>query len=211
MSNDEIKVTFVRHGRSEGDDLKIHEGRYDAELTEVGHQQAQVRATSFWDEQRGYDLILSSSLRRASKVASIFAETLRLDVEYRDNLREMDNGSIAGLPFDIAEQQFPTPDFINPYQPKIVSADDGESRTELFSRAALEVQNIVRRGAGNYLVISHGGFINATMSVICGIAPSANQQPLLFALGDLALIDTVYYPQKHLWVIKRFDPGFLNK
>jgi len=31
-----LHLTLLRHGRSRGDDENVHEGRYDAPLTEVG-------------------------------------------------------------------------------------------------------------------------------------------------------------------------------
>jgi 2,3-bisphosphoglycerate-dependent phosphoglycerate mutase len=39
MSRD-ITIFFLRHGRSSGDDEGVHEGRYDAALTETGRAQA---------------------------------------------------------------------------------------------------------------------------------------------------------------------------
>lgn len=35
-----VNIVFMRHARSLGDDALIHEGRYDALLTEVGRAQA---------------------------------------------------------------------------------------------------------------------------------------------------------------------------
>ncbi len=40
--DESIFITFLRHGRSGGDDDGVHEGRYDALLTDVGQQQIQA-------------------------------------------------------------------------------------------------------------------------------------------------------------------------
>ncbi len=42
-----MTITWLRHGRSSGDDEGVHEGRYDAPLTEVGRAQATARAATW--------------------------------------------------------------------------------------------------------------------------------------------------------------------
>ena len=48
--NTDIKIFFLRHGRSSGDVEGVHEGRYDSALTEVGRSHAERRA-KHWKEQ----------------------------------------------------------------------------------------------------------------------------------------------------------------
>jgi 2,3-bisphosphoglycerate-dependent phosphoglycerate mutase len=64
---------------------------------------------------------------------------------------ELDNGPLAGMPRDVAAERYPKPGFRNPYEP-IYST--GESEWEIYRRGAREVEKIVRRGAGSYLVQS---------------------------------------------------------
>lgn len=197
-----IKITFIRHGRSEADDLEVHEGRFDSELTEIGHQQAKARAKEWKAEGRHYDLILSSSLKRAKTCADIFSSTLETTIEIREGLMERDNGPLAGLPFSETAKLYPKAEFVNPYQPYVVSANAGESSTELYCRAALELQYIIRKGSGQYLVVSHGGFLNALFTIICGQPPQHSQNSLIFAFGDLTYIDTLYHPTSDQWIIQ---------
>ncbi len=37
-----MKILIIRHGESQADILKVHEGRADFELTERGHRQAEA-------------------------------------------------------------------------------------------------------------------------------------------------------------------------
>lgn len=197
-----IKITFVRHGRSEADDLEVHEGRFDSELTEIGRQQAKARAKEWKDKGRHYDLILSSSLKRAKACADIFSSTLGTTIEIREGLMERDNGPLAGLTFSETAKLYPKAEFVNPYQPYVVSANTGESSIELYGRAALELQHIIRKGNGQYLVVSHGGFLNTLFTIICGQPPQNSQTSLIFAFGDLTYIDTLYHPTSDQWVIQ---------
>lgn len=197
-----IHITFVRHGRSQADDLKVHEGRFDSPLTEIGIQQAQDRAQQFVEEGRQYDAILSSSMQRARQVAEIFSEHLNVSMTTHDELMERDNGPLQGLPFSESKHKYPMAGFVTPYQPYVVSADEGESGVELYARASLALQSIIRRGQGRYLVVSHGRFLSAMFNVICGNQPRANEAGVQFAFDDLGYFDTTYRPDFDVWVIQ---------
>ncbi|WP_104023633.1 histidine phosphatase family protein [Vibrio hyugaensis] len=197
-----IHITFVRHGRSQADDLYVHEGRFDSPLTEVGIQQAEQRAKQFVEEGGQYDAILSSSLQRARHVAEIFSEHLNVNMTTHDELMERDNGPFQGLPFNESANSYPKADFVNPYQPCVVSANEGESGVELYARASLALQSIIRRGSGRYLVVSHGRFLSTMFNVICGNQPRANEAGVRSAFDDLGYVDTTYQPESDVWVIR---------
>ena len=38
-----MQITLMRHGRSRADDEMVHEGRYDAPLTDIGRAQVRLR------------------------------------------------------------------------------------------------------------------------------------------------------------------------
>ena len=202
--NERVEITLLRHGRSLADDEGVHEGSYDSPLTEIGEQQATSRAESWREQGTQFDLIISSPLQRASRCAKIIGEALGIPVEVNEAWRERNNGPLAGLSFKEAEKQFPRPDFINPYQPYVVSADTGESRQELYSRAALALQDVVRRGEGRYLVVSHGGFLDAVLNVAVGNQPRANEQQVVFLFGDLHYMDISYLADRDVWVFRTF-------
>ncbi len=204
-----IEITLLRHGRSLADDEQCLEGRYDSPLTEVGISQAKQRLDYWISQGRTFDLILSSSLQRASKVAEIIASGLNIPIEIDRAWMEKDNGSLAGLPFTKADELYPKADFVNPFEPYVVSAGDGESEIEMHCRALLALQSVIRRGAAKTLVVSHGKFITAAMNAALGIKPSANSPSVIYAVGDLSFIDLVYYPHSDIWLVKEI--GHLQK
>ena len=77
--------------------------------------------------QRGFtlDLIIASSLQRANETARIIASTYHMNIESDPDWMEWDNGPLAGLLFDVAEERFPQPDFITPYMPQVGSGKVG--------------------------------------------------------------------------------------
>lgn len=200
----EIYITFLRHGRSRADDEKVHEGRYDSPLTDKGRAQAQTRAREFLSRDIHFDIIVSSTLQRAHETAKIIGRLLNVSVETDPDWMEMDNGPLAGLPLDVAAERYPKPIFRNPYEP---FCGMGESEWEIYCRAARAVEKLVRRGAGNYLVVAHGGILNSAMRTIVGAQPFVNQQGTIFGFGDTGFARLVYYPTEHIWYLLEFTAG----
>lgn len=200
--DESIFITFLRHGRSGGDDDGVHEGRYDAVLTEVGQQQIQARANGWKMVGVTFDTIIASPLQRAAYAANIVGATLDLPVELASDWMEMDNGLEAGLTFAEAAERYPQPLTRSPYEPFYVT---GESDWELHSRALRALQGILRRGAGSYLVVAHGGIINAALRAIVGSPLAVNgHNNIWFAFGDAGYLRTMYNPNQHQWLVLEF-------
>lgn len=179
--SDRLHLTFMRHGRSRADDENVHEGHYDSPLTEVGRAQARARAADFAGRAMHFDAIVASTLGRAHETATIVGGVLGVPVETDSDWQEMNSGLLAGMPFDVAAAQFPQPAFRNPYEPYVVT---GESDWQIYCRAARAVENVVRRGAGSYLVVAHGGILNAALRTIFDVGPRINAQGIAFYFGD---------------------------
>ena len=199
-----IKVTLLRHGRSRADDEGVHEGRYDSPLTEVGRAQVNRRAQDFLQRGFQFDLIIASTLQRANETARMIGSTLGVSVVDEPDWMEWDNGPLAGLPYEVAEERYPRPDFRTPYTPM---AGSGESGWDIYSRAARAMQKLVQRGPGSYLVVAHGGILNMALKTMMGTLPTVNQQGFAIAFGDTGYVRLEYYPDQHRWVLREFVPG----
>ena len=193
---DSIHITFMRHARSRADDENVHEGRYDSPLTDVGRAQVQARAEFFKRENFQFDLIVASTLVRAKESAEIIGRELNVQVEYDPDWMEFDAGPLAGMPIDEAEKRFPRPAFRGPYEKFLVT---GESEWEFHCRAVRAVEKVVQRGAGRYLVVAHGGILNAAMRMIIGATVPINYHGAWFHFADTGFVRSVYYPQKGEW------------
>ena len=186
----------MRHGRSRADDEKVHEGRYDSPLTEMGRQQVFKRAESWLNQGRTFDCIIASTLSRATESAQIIGKVLKVPVETDPLWMEFDNGPLAGLPFEMAAERFPRPAFRNPYAP---FWETGESDWEIYRRASQAIEKVVRRGPGRYLVVAHGGILNEALCAIIGCGPAINATGIWFRFGDVGYAHTIYNPRKHQW------------
>jgi 2,3-bisphosphoglycerate-dependent phosphoglycerate mutase len=124
------------------------------------------------------------------------AACLNSPLEVDPHWQEMDNGSLAGLPREIANQLYPIPAFRNPFEP---IAGTGESEIALHTRAAKAVEQVVRRGPGRYLVVAHGGILNAALRIIIGAPFPVNFTGIWFRFSDLGYARFEYKPDRHLW------------
>ena len=198
-----LLLVLLRHGRSEADDLRIHEGRYDSALTERGRQQAEERLADFEQQGLSFDRVVSSPLARARATAEVISRGLGAPLVIDPDWTEMDKGWLAGLPFDEAARRFPKPASRDLYR----RYHEGESVAELHARALRAVARIAAGGEGRVLVVSHGAILNAAMRCLLGIAPAPDEAGAHFAFGDLGYAILTYHPQKHAWRLLRFETG----
>lgn len=202
-----MELFFMRHGRSLADDEGLHGGRYDDSLTEIGRQQARRRASLLTSENLNLDKIISSTLKRAAETAEIVANELHVPVEYCQDWMERDNGPLAGMTFEDGKQKYPIPDFKNRFD-MLIPDQGGESEFQLHHRALKALMNLVALETGNYLIVSHGGFLNAVMRCIVGIQPPVNHKHgIFFAFGDLGYIHVSYNPNHERWAFRQQVPG----
>jgi 2,3-bisphosphoglycerate-dependent phosphoglycerate mutase len=202
-----ITIFFLRHGRSLGDDTGVHEGDFDTPLTARGREQAERRAQIWQTRHITFDRILSSPLQRAQETAEILANMLGIPVELDSLWMEMDNGPLAGLSYADAEQRYPWPTFRNPYEPFF---ETGESTWEIQSRSTRAVEMVIRRGPGRYLVVTHGGILNAALRHILGASPPLHGHGVWFEIADTGYVQTSYAPDRHQWIVHAFDPGEIS-
>jgi len=201
--NMKYKFLFLRHGRSLADDEAKHEGRYDSPLTEVGIQQAENTAEKL--KTYNFDLIISSPLKRALKTSEIISSKLGVKIEINDLLKERDNGVLAGLTFSEARIKYPEPTYQNIY--RNFPEESGENEIQLYSRALLCINSIIKKKPGNYLIVSHGTILNAIIKQILKVPIGNNVSSAIFRLKDNGFIEMDYDIEKDLWIFSKLESG----
>lgn len=194
----EFNITLLRHGESYGNANRFHQGQYDFPLTEMGRNQANLLLQRWLNEQKKFDKVISSPLSRARETAEIVANGLHIPIEIDDLWQERNVGALSGLPEDEAAKRYPLPDFYTPYS-SIVG--DGEGDWELFLRAGKALLNLLRRPAGKYLVVSHGGLLNQAVHAILETAHRANGQGVKYLFDNTAFSTFKYRPERFEWSV----------
>jgi broad specificity phosphatase PhoE len=191
-------ITLLRHGESEGNSASVLQGQSDYPLTKIGLDQAQ-RLTSYWKSvQMQFDLIISSPLRRALQTAEVVANCLQVPVESDPAWKERYFGELQGSNLEELMQRVPPIDFFHPYDP---IGKTGESQLDLYLRAGLALQNILRKPAGSYLVVSHGGILNKALYVIVGITPQGHYNSPIFHFGNTGYAQFRYNSNSRQWAV----------
>lgn len=182
-----MRLLIIRHGESEADILNVHEGREDFPLTERGHEQAEIMAEYV---ASNYDIskIYTSSLARAKQTAKHLSEKTSIPLTTEDKLMEFNNGLIAGLSQEEAEEKYP----YNPNLPLHEANYEMESKLDFRYRAEFILSKIIAENPEDKTIalVSHGGMINQLYRSFLKFPIDTD---IYFATGDTGI---------HEWLIK---------
>jgi broad specificity phosphatase PhoE len=192
-----FQFVFLRHGESVGNAESRWQGQSDYPLTELGRAQARALAERWKSEGVKFDLTVSSPLVRAKETAEIVASALNAPVELDSVWLERDIGGMEGMTAEEVRRIPQSPRF-TPYDS---IGGDGEGDWALFLRAGQALHDLLRRPAGSYLIVSHGGLLNQLMHAIVGIAPHADPSGVRFRFENTAFARVFYLPYQHRWTI----------
>jgi 2,3-bisphosphoglycerate-dependent phosphoglycerate mutase len=195
-------ITLLRHGESEGNCSGVIQGQSDYPLTPAGIQQAQDLARHWKVHAVQFDLIISSPLKRASQTAEIIGNTLNVQVEFDPAWMERHFGTLQDSNLDEIDYNYPAIDFFHPYDPM---GGTGESQVDLYSRASLALQRIVRQPAGSYLVVSHGAILNKALYFILGITPQGHYNSPIFHFTNAGYAQFRYNSATRQWAVLSFN------
>jgi broad specificity phosphatase PhoE len=188
---------FLRHGESIGNAQSRWQGQSDYALTEKGRAQARALAERWKAEGVQFNFIIASPLSRAKETAEIVASALNTKVELDPILLERHIGEMEGLTAEEVRKR-PQPPYVTPYDS---IGGEGEGDWALFLRAGQALHSLLRRPAGSYLIVSHGGLLNQLMNAIIGIAPHVDPSGVRFRFENTAFARVIYYPHQHRWAI----------
>ncbi len=191
-------ITLLRHGESEGNSLGVLQGQDDSPLSSVGIQQSLALAGLWKLAGVKFDLIICSILQRASQTANILSSKLNCSIELDPDWKERNFGQLQGAVIEEIAQRTPTVDFFQPYEPV---GGNGESQLDLYLRASLALQKIIRKLPGRYLVISHGAILNNALYVVLGIAPQGHYNIPLFCFDNDGYAQLRYNSVTRQWAV----------
>ena len=180
-----MKLIFVRHGK---DDDRYRGGWSNLDLIPEGKEQAKQLAKHIKENNHNYAItyIVSSDLPRAMTTANLISLELDLPITKEIQIREMNNGVLAGMLNDVALEKYPGVFFSSlkmdePYP-------GGESPNDFYMRIKKwfsEFSANCRNRNGNVLVVTHGGVINVIYHLVKGIEWSNNGQ--VFKVGNCSM------------------------
>lgn len=155
-----MNLLFVRHGK----DSDQHRGGWSQlDLLSEGKREAETLANYLAQHKENYHFtkVITSDLKRAETTAMTLAEKLQLPLEKVRDLRETNNGDLAGMLNSEADQKFPHLYF------RSLAMDEhypnGESPIEFYQRIKTWFELFLKENHNSdetQIVVTHGGVLN---------------------------------------------------
>ncbi|MEW6738461.1 MAG: alpha-ribazole phosphatase [Nitrospirota bacterium] len=206
---------LVRHGETEGSEVKRYKGSIDVPLSEKGiRQMEQVakylnRSYKSYKTYNGLKAVYCSPLNRALKSAEIVAEPHGLKPIEIPDLRERSFGIWEGMSFNEIKDKYPEEFEAWAGNPLKYSPMGGESTLEVRDRVIIALNKILNdhnsQGAINIAIVAHGGVNRIILCHIMGI-PLEN----IFRIEqDNAAVNIIEFWEKYP-IVKLLNGGLIG-
>lgn len=161
------EIVLLRHGDTGASSPGMFVGRTDLPLTDIGKLQIEnlSRQLSYWS----FDRLISSPLSRCAESAAILALSLNLEIEFADDLLEIDLGSWDGLARQEVISRYPREYEARGRDMAQFRIPNGESFTDLQQRVWNRFVSIAESDANRPLLVTHAGVIRVILCRILGV------------------------------------------
>ena len=168
---------LIRHGETEGNNIKRYKGSIDVPLSERGMKQMEKVARYLSQNIKLLENHLSrlgaiycSDLSRAIKSAEIIAEPYSLNPVIIPELRERNFGIWEGMSFDEIKEKYPEEFEAWAVNPLKFSPMKGESTLEVRERVVKVLDEIINHHNGEHIaIVAHGGVNRIILCHFLGI------------------------------------------
>lgn len=182
------RVFMVRHGATVLSAEDRFAGATDVALSDDGREQTRRLAARLSDDN--IKAVYASSLGRTIETARILAEPHRLQVQSRDEFREISHGRWEGMTRREVEEKFPEEAAMWENDPYTFAPLGGESGLAVTARALPAFIDLVRQHPGeSILVVSHKATIRLLLSSLLGFDPRRYRDNLDQKPAALNIID----------------------
>ncbi len=192
-------VYLVRHGSTEDLEAGRTQGqRRDSGLSPFGRQQ--VSALPTYLDERTFDVVYCSDLRRARETAEVLASGRAEHVLIDQRLRELDFGDWEGLTLAEIAERWPGED-LRPYTvPHRVAAYGGESIRALRARAGSFLKDIREEySEEEVMVVAHAQLLSALLCVALELSIGKNWR---FGIDPASVSTLKLYPDGTAFLLR---------
>ena len=155
------KLYLIRHGQSEWNILSKVQGLKDANLTNIGREQARKLGKRLIDEN--IDIIFSSDLSRALETAEIISSLINKPVVESKEIQEINFGPWEGLTLAEIQKKYKEEYLIWMKKPDKFKLEGAETLDNLKNRVMKYVEKVlIENKDKNIAIVSH----NATLKII---------------------------------------------
>lgn len=192
-----MKLYLIRHARQSSTLCNVN-----VDLSEIGRKQADFLGKRLAHYE--IDALYSSDLIRAVKTAEIANQYLNLELNKRDDIREIDFGDLHGNSDDYNNEHFKE---FKEERAKLqydIPFPNGECGKDVWYRASKVIHEIKNSNANNIAMVTHGGTIRSLLTGFLGLDQS---QKLLFAISleNCSITELNYNKKEDRFYLERFN------
>ncbi len=164
-------LILVRHGQTRSNTTGYYMGWSDEDLNDVGHSQVQRLSSRL--ANLPIASIYSSPHQRTRTTAAIVAKPHRLDVEFSDDLIELQLGDWQGLHMDEIIQRWPELWRQSRIDPSDVTMPNGESFQQVTERAIRIFKKVLAANQGKQVImVTHDIVVRVLVAHVLGTSNS---------------------------------------
>lgn len=168
-------IYLVRHGETEFNVARRHQGHIDSPLTELGHRQAlgAGRALARLVDARS-TVVIASPLGRAAMTARIVAETIGVTtpIIVDPDLKEIWMGSAEGMTEAGMTARWPNRSSVTASDSLSLESPDGEPLAALSTRLIRALTRAATHDATSRIIVSHGVAGRVLRTLHLGLDPT---------------------------------------
>ncbi|MGA9190293.1 MAG: histidine phosphatase family protein [Anaerolineales bacterium] len=187
---------LLRHGASTGNQNAVRQGRLDYPLAPEGEAQIRHLGEHWHASGLSFDKIITSPLSRARHTAEILADKLGVPLEEDPLWLERHAGQAQGHALDVGQSFYDKDKRLLAYEPLY---GDGESLTDLHTRATAALTAVLSRPPGIYLVVAHGGILGAAVRAALGLQPTAWNIPVYIRFDNASFAELILDDHHQTW------------
>jgi len=184
-----LTLYLLRHGQTplSREDSFCGSG-LDPELTPEGLKMAEAFTAAY--RSKSWSAIYSSPLRRTIATAQILCDALAIEMQVRDELKEIAYGKWEGLTKERVEREYHD-DYVSWLADPAWYAPTGGELAVVIAQRGLQVIEEIKQGFsdGNVLVVSHKATIRIILCSLLGIEVGRFRYRLACPVGSLSVVE----------------------
>ncbi|MFH7030366.1 MAG: histidine phosphatase family protein [Heteroscytonema crispum UTEX LB 1556] len=183
-----LTLYFLRHGQTECSRSNAFCGSIDPELTPDGLEMAKAFATAYSSTQ--WKAIFCSPMQRTLATVKPLCETIGMQPQLRDGLKEINYGKWEGKSPEIISNEFHDDYLRWLADPAWNAPTGGEMAVAIAFRAMQVIEEIQQLySSGNVLIVSHKATIRITLCSLLGIDVGRFRYRLGCPVGSVNIVE----------------------
>ncbi len=197
-----MHLYLIRHGQSFVNLPDWDKTSTEVGLTDLGKQQATAVAAWLPSYLPEFDVMYSSTMKRAKQTSQAIADVYGCQIQFDDRVREIGNNRADHIPWPDEMLPHEYADFwasTRPFTPISGKGDNGESFMHFRARVGHFIEEIAAKHQGKRVVtVCHGGVIESAFHHIYNMGPWVRCEVCTHNTG-ITHFEYVEHPGREQW------------